>query len=201
MSEIRIVRDYPYPVITVWRALTDPALVPLWTATGQGGRPEGFSPVPGTRFRFMAKPVPGLERHRQLRGPRGRGADAAALRLARRRRRPPTVVTYTSSNPRRHPLHLGAHRVHRRRRPVHVPAARAASAARCSARDCPRPGRHRRRRPSPRQHAAGQARAGRTSAITAGLLDGAGGDAGDDEPVERDRDDARDGGGDARRRP
>jgi uncharacterized protein YndB with AHSA1/START domain len=59
MSEIRIVRDYPYPVATVWRALTDPDLVPLWTATGAGGRPEGFAPVPGTKFRFVATPKPG----------------------------------------------------------------------------------------------------------------------------------------------
>ncbi|WP_406567663.1 SRPBCC family protein [Actinoallomurus spadix] len=29
MSEIRIVRDYPHPVVKVWRALTDPELVPL----------------------------------------------------------------------------------------------------------------------------------------------------------------------------
>ena len=59
MSEIRIVRDYAYPVTRVWRALTDSDLVPLWTATGAGGRPEGFAPVPGTRFRFVAKPKPG----------------------------------------------------------------------------------------------------------------------------------------------
>jgi uncharacterized protein YndB with AHSA1/START domain len=59
MSEIRIVRDYPYPVATVWRALTDSDLVPLWTATGAGGRPEGFAAVAGTKFRFVAKPKPG----------------------------------------------------------------------------------------------------------------------------------------------
>jgi uncharacterized protein YndB with AHSA1/START domain len=59
MSEIRIVRDYPYPVMLVWRALTDPGLIPLWTATGAGGRPEGFAAVPGTRFRFVARPRPG----------------------------------------------------------------------------------------------------------------------------------------------
>ena len=55
MSDMHIVRDYPYPVITVWRALTDPALVPLWTSTGAGGRPEGFAPV-GTKFRYIGKP-------------------------------------------------------------------------------------------------------------------------------------------------
>jgi uncharacterized protein YndB with AHSA1/START domain len=59
VSEIRIVRDYPHPVESVWRALTDPALIPRWTSTGAGGRPEGFAPVAGTRFRFVAKPKPG----------------------------------------------------------------------------------------------------------------------------------------------
>ncbi len=59
MSDIRIERDYPHPPAKVWRAVTDPALIPLWTATGQGGRPEGFSTAVGTKFRFVAKPKPG----------------------------------------------------------------------------------------------------------------------------------------------
>jgi len=59
MTDIHIVRDYPYPPARVWRAVTDPDLVPLWTATGRGGRPVGFAPVPGTRFQIIAKPVPG----------------------------------------------------------------------------------------------------------------------------------------------
>jgi len=59
MSQFRIVRDYPHPIETVWRAVTDPAVVPRWTATGQGARPVGFAPVVGTRFQFVAKPVPG----------------------------------------------------------------------------------------------------------------------------------------------
>jgi uncharacterized protein YndB with AHSA1/START domain len=59
VSEFRIVRDYPYPVPTVWRVLTEPALVARWTTTGQGGRPEGFAPTVGTRFRFVAKPTLG----------------------------------------------------------------------------------------------------------------------------------------------
>jgi len=54
MTDIRIVRDYPHPPAKVWRALTDPALIALW-----GMRPEGFSPVVGTRFKFVAKPNPG----------------------------------------------------------------------------------------------------------------------------------------------
>ena len=59
MSDIRIVRDYPHPPAKVWRAVTDPALIPLWTATGAGGRPEGFTPAVGTKFRFVATPKPG----------------------------------------------------------------------------------------------------------------------------------------------
>ncbi len=59
MSDIRIVCEYPHPPAKVWRAVTDPALVPLWTASGRGGRPEGFSPVVGTHFTFVARPLPG----------------------------------------------------------------------------------------------------------------------------------------------
>ena len=59
MSEIHIVRDYPHPPAKVWRAVTDPALIPLWTATGAGGRPEGFATTVGTKFRLVAKPKPG----------------------------------------------------------------------------------------------------------------------------------------------
>jgi uncharacterized protein YndB with AHSA1/START domain len=54
MTDIRIVRDYPHPPAKVWSALTDPALIALW-----GMRPEGFAPVVGTRFKFIAKPNPG----------------------------------------------------------------------------------------------------------------------------------------------
>jgi uncharacterized protein YndB with AHSA1/START domain len=59
VSDIRIVRHYPHSPAKVWRAVTDPALIPLWTATGAGGRPEGFAATAGTKFRFVAKPKPG----------------------------------------------------------------------------------------------------------------------------------------------
>ncbi|WP_328616744.1 SRPBCC domain-containing protein [Amycolatopsis sp. NBC_00355] len=61
MSEFEIVTEYPHPRDRVWQALTDPALVPRWTSTGRGGRPEDFAPEVGTRFRFVGKPVPGWD--------------------------------------------------------------------------------------------------------------------------------------------
>ena len=59
MSAIHLVKDYPHSPEKVWRALTDPALIPLWTATGAGGRTEGFATVVGTKFQFIGKPKPG----------------------------------------------------------------------------------------------------------------------------------------------
>jgi uncharacterized protein YndB with AHSA1/START domain len=59
VSDIRIMREYPHPPGKVWRAMTDPVLVPLWTSSGRGGRPEGFWTAVGTRFKFVAKPLPG----------------------------------------------------------------------------------------------------------------------------------------------
>jgi uncharacterized protein YndB with AHSA1/START domain len=61
MPDITIVRDYPYPPLLVWRAMTDPDLVARWTTTGQGGRPEGFEPRVGCEFRFIGKPLPGWD--------------------------------------------------------------------------------------------------------------------------------------------
>jgi len=61
MSEFHIIREYPHSAEKVWRALTDQELVPLWTATGRGGTPEGFAPVVGNHFRFVGKPVPGWD--------------------------------------------------------------------------------------------------------------------------------------------
>jgi uncharacterized protein YndB with AHSA1/START domain len=51
MTVIRVVRDYRHPRAKVWRALTEPKLMALW-----GMRPEGFSLVPGTRFKLFGKP-------------------------------------------------------------------------------------------------------------------------------------------------
>ncbi len=61
MPDFVITNEYPYPRPIVWKALTDPALTPLWTSTGRGGRPEGFEPVVGNRFRFVGRPFPGWD--------------------------------------------------------------------------------------------------------------------------------------------
>ncbi|MEU4195446.1 SRPBCC domain-containing protein [Kribbella sp. NPDC026611] len=59
MSQYTVVREYPYPIGEVWTVLTDPEYVAQWTTTGQGGRPEGFAAVPGTKFQFIGKPTIG----------------------------------------------------------------------------------------------------------------------------------------------
>ncbi|GAA1107769.1 hypothetical protein GCM10009630_00760 [Kribbella jejuensis] len=59
MSQYTVVRDYDYPIDEVWTVLTDPEYVAQWTTTGQGGRPDGFAAVPGTKFRFIGKPTIG----------------------------------------------------------------------------------------------------------------------------------------------
>jgi uncharacterized protein YndB with AHSA1/START domain len=61
VSDYTIVQDYAHAPAKVWRALTDPELVPLWTSTGKGGRPVGFAPVVGTQFAYVAKPMPGWD--------------------------------------------------------------------------------------------------------------------------------------------
>jgi uncharacterized protein YndB with AHSA1/START domain len=61
MSAFTIVQDYPHPPSKVWRALTDPEVIPRWTSTGRGGRPVGFSTVVGTRFQFVARPMAGWD--------------------------------------------------------------------------------------------------------------------------------------------
>jgi uncharacterized protein YndB with AHSA1/START domain len=61
MSQFMIVKEYPQSRPVVWKALTDPELIPLWTSTGQGAHPEGFVPKVGTKFRYVGKPTPGWD--------------------------------------------------------------------------------------------------------------------------------------------
>lgn len=59
MSKYVVVREYPYSVEEVWKVMTDPQYVAQWTTTGQGGRPDGFQPVAGSKFRLVGKPTIG----------------------------------------------------------------------------------------------------------------------------------------------
>jgi uncharacterized protein YndB with AHSA1/START domain len=59
MSHYSVAREYPYPIEEVWTVVTDPQYVAQWTTTGQGGRPEGFRAVPGTKFQLVGKPTIG----------------------------------------------------------------------------------------------------------------------------------------------
>ena len=59
MSSYTVTREYPYSIDEVWAVVTDPDYVAQWTKTGQGGRPEGFAPIPGTQFRLVGKPTIG----------------------------------------------------------------------------------------------------------------------------------------------
>lgn len=59
MSAYRVEQTYDASIESVWRALTDPELIPKWTSTGKGGVPVGFAPIAGTRFQYVAKPMPG----------------------------------------------------------------------------------------------------------------------------------------------
>ncbi|MFL6115231.1 MAG: SRPBCC domain-containing protein [Catenulispora sp.] len=61
MGDMNIVREYRQAPAVVWKALTDPVLVSMWTSTGQGGRPEGLITEVGTKFRYVAKPFPGWD--------------------------------------------------------------------------------------------------------------------------------------------
>jgi uncharacterized protein YndB with AHSA1/START domain len=54
--DIAIEESLPYPVETVWRALTDPVALAEWVMPV-----EGFAPVVGQRFTFRARPMPGWD--------------------------------------------------------------------------------------------------------------------------------------------
>lgn len=61
MSDYRVVTEYPHPQDRVWRALTDPSVIPRWTSEGRGGKPVGFAPEVGTEFQYVARPMPGWD--------------------------------------------------------------------------------------------------------------------------------------------
>jgi uncharacterized protein YndB with AHSA1/START domain len=54
--DLTVETDLRHPVEQVWAALTDPAALGEWVMPV-----EGFAPVPGRRFRFRARPMPGWD--------------------------------------------------------------------------------------------------------------------------------------------
>jgi uncharacterized protein YndB with AHSA1/START domain len=54
--DIAVETVLPYPVESVWEALTDPVALSEWVMPV-----EGFTPVVGCRFRFTARPMPGWD--------------------------------------------------------------------------------------------------------------------------------------------
>ena len=54
--DIAVEETLPYPVESVWQALTDPAALGEWVMPV-----EGFAPVVGQRFRFRAPRMPGWD--------------------------------------------------------------------------------------------------------------------------------------------
>jgi uncharacterized protein YndB with AHSA1/START domain len=94
MSDIRIVRDFPHSPETMWRAMTDPELVPLWTATGQGAKPENFEPKVGCHFRFVGKPVPGWDGIVRCEVPEVNAPELLRYSWRGSNDEDPTIVTY-----------------------------------------------------------------------------------------------------------
>jgi uncharacterized protein YndB with AHSA1/START domain len=54
--DLTVETDLPYPIAQVWAALTDPDALAEWVMPV-----ENFQPVPGRKFRFMARPMPGWD--------------------------------------------------------------------------------------------------------------------------------------------
>ena len=89
-TEIRLVHEYAHPRRKVWRALTDPALLALWMM-----RPEGFAPVVGTRFKLIAKPLPGWRGFVECEVLEVREAEVLRYAWVGDPARPPMEVTWT----------------------------------------------------------------------------------------------------------
>jgi uncharacterized protein YndB with AHSA1/START domain len=53
MSKIDLVFTYPYPIETVWQAISEPAALAAWLMEND------FKPEVGHAFQFRAKPMPG----------------------------------------------------------------------------------------------------------------------------------------------
>jgi len=80
----------PFPVEAVWKALTDPAALAEWVMPV-----EGFAPVVGQRFRFLAKPMPGWDGVIDCEVLAIEPLQRMVIRWQGSRMRTPTTVTWT----------------------------------------------------------------------------------------------------------
>jgi uncharacterized protein YndB with AHSA1/START domain len=89
MSPIRLSADYPYPVESVWQALTDPAALREWLMEND------FKPVEGHEFTFTMPPKPGFDGKVRCRVLRVDPPRVLSYTWASAWLKTPTTVTWT----------------------------------------------------------------------------------------------------------
>ena len=88
--DIAVESVLPYPIDVVWQALTDPAALADWVMPV-----EGFAPVVGQRFRFLAKPMPGWDGVINCEVLTVQAPERLVIRWQGSRMRTPTTLTWS----------------------------------------------------------------------------------------------------------
>jgi uncharacterized protein YndB with AHSA1/START domain len=88
--DIAVESELPYPLDTVWEALTDPVALADWVMPV-----EGFAPVVGQRFRFLARPMPGWDGVINCEVLAVQPPERLVLRWQGSRMRTPTTLTWS----------------------------------------------------------------------------------------------------------
>jgi len=88
--DITIEETLPYPVETVWQALTDPDALAEWVMPV-----DGFAPIVGQRFRFKARPMPGWDGVINCEVLTVEPPQRLVIRWQGSRMRTPTTLTWT----------------------------------------------------------------------------------------------------------
>jgi uncharacterized protein YndB with AHSA1/START domain len=88
--DITVEETLPYPIETVWQALTDPDALAEWVMPV-----EGFAPVVGQKFRFKARPMPGWDGVINCEVLTVEPPQRLVIRWQGSRMRSPTTVTWT----------------------------------------------------------------------------------------------------------
>jgi uncharacterized protein YndB with AHSA1/START domain len=88
--DIAVETVLPYPIDVVWQALTDPTALADWVMPV-----EGFAPVVGQRFRFLAKPMPGWDGVINCQVLTVQAPQRLVIRWQGSRMRTPTTLTWS----------------------------------------------------------------------------------------------------------